>query len=361
MDISFSIKKSWSRSWLLLGLAWVVGCAEVDVPTPEPAKVPVRSQVLEPTSFRPSLRLYGKVEPAARLQLLAPAAGRVSYEPRFANGFRIGERVTAGESLFRVDNEALRLHHVEAELALRGAEAELERTRLGVEGGFLAAADLKRREIDTDVARERLASAIRELERLQVLSPGNGVLWVEKRIAAGSEILAGTLLAEVASDGKSRVEAWATTNDLQRLERGFEVECLAPGAGKVVGRGRLSEVARQVDARGTVRLVVTVDDDLGLPPPGEGLELRVILSERLAALTLPEEALLVDGGVAAVFVLEPSGSDYKARLRPVRPGSRSGGRVEILDGVSEGERVAIRGTEFLADGLLAVEAEDTKG
>jgi len=107
-----------------------------------------------------------------------------------------------------------------------------------------------------------------------------------------------------------------------------------------------------------VRLVVTVDEDLGLPPPGEGLELRVLLHERPAALTLPEEALLVDGGMAAVFVLEPIGSDYKARLRPVRPGSRAGGRFEVLDGVRDGERVAVRGTELLADGQLAVEAEE---
>ncbi len=31
--------------------------------------------------------------------------------------------------------------------------------------------------------------------------------------------------------------------------------------------------------------------------------------------------------------------------------------IEIIDGVRAGERVAVKGTEFLADGLLAVEAE----
>lgn len=353
-----SLKTVRGAGVVLALLTALAGCGEVAEETPEPARVPVRSEVVAPAPFRPRVRLYGKVEPAARLSLLAPATGRVRYEPRFSGGLRTGERVREGEELFRVENERLRLQHAEAELALRGAETELDRARRGVEGGFLPTAELKRREIDADLAQERLTSAKNELERLRVRAPGDGVLWVERSIAAGSEVEAGALLAEVAGDGTPRLEAWATTADLERLERGLEVECLSPGSDKVVGRGRLSEVARRVDAGGTVRLVVTVGEDLGLPPPGEGLELFVLLQERPAALTLPEEALLVDGGVAAVFVLEASGSDYKARLRPVRPGSRAGGRFEILDGVRDGERVAVAGTELLADGQLAVEAEE---
>ena len=58
-------------------LAVFVGCAEVAEEPPEPAKVPVRSEVLTPAPFQPNLRLYGKVEPAARLSLLAPATGTV--------------------------------------------------------------------------------------------------------------------------------------------------------------------------------------------------------------------------------------------------------------------------------------------
>lgn len=353
-----SLKTLRGAGGVLALLTALAGCADVAEETPEPAKVPVRSEVVSPAPFRPHLRLYGKVEPAARLSLLAPAAGRVRYEPRFAEGLRTGERVRFGEELFQVENERLRLQRAEAELALQGAVAELDRARRGVEGGFLSTAELKRREIEADLARERLASAETELERLHVRAPGDGVLWVEQTVAAGSEVEAGALLGEVAGDGTPRVEAWATPADLDRLERGLEVECLNPGGEKVVGRGRLSEVARRVDAAGTVRLVVTVGEDLGMPPPGEGLELRVLLHERPAALTLPEEALIVDGGMAAVFVLEPVGSDYKARLRPVRPGSRADGRFEVLDGVREGERVAVQGTELLADGQRAVEAEE---
>lgn len=332
-------------------------CGEVREPPAQPAKVPVRSELVRTSSFRPVLALYGTVEPASRTEVRPLESGVLTWAPRFAAGLRTGERVRQGETLFTIGNEELDLAHTEAELDLSAAEAELERAERGVDGGFLPEAELKRREIAAELARERLKSLVRRLERLEWTVPRSGVLSVDRVVPGGTEVAAGTVLAEIAGDGRPRVEAWATTSDLQRLELGLEVDCRMPGSDSVVGRGALAEIAGEVDRGGTVRLVVTIEEDVAMPPPGEGLELDVRLTERAAALTLPEEAVIVDGGVSSVFVLEPSGSWYKARLRPVRPGSRSGGRVEILDGLRAGERVAVEGTELLDDGLLAVEAE----
>lgn len=346
-----------ARSFLSSLVVVLIACVEIPEPPPEPARVPVRSEVVAPGPFQPSLTLYGKVEPASRVEVRTAETGVLRYAPRFAGGLRTGERVASGEPLFAIDNEALRLCLAEAELAVRSAESELDRAQRGVDGGFLPEAELKRRQIEAELARERLASARLQLERLRYAAPRAGVLWVERATPGGTEVAAGTLLAEIAGDGRRRVEAWATAADLERLEPGLDADCRLPGSDVVVGRGALAELARRVDRDGTVRLVVEIAEDRDLPPPGEGVELDVHLAARAAALTLPEEAVLVDGGITTVFVLETSGGQYKARLRPVRAGSRSHGRIEILDGLRDGERVAVEGTEFLADGLLAVEAE----
>ena len=338
----------------------LLGCWPREQRSPEPAKVPVRSEVIEAGPFRPHLVLLGRVEPSARLEVRSPAAGRIAYPRRFAGGLRTGERVTRGELLFEVDNDAARLRRAEAELAARLAETELARARQGVEGGFLPSAELKQREIDAELAAERLDNARRRSARLRVTAPAAGALRVDRVVAPGSEIArAETLVAELLADGLPRVEAWAAASDRDRLRTGLEVECLAPGSGRVVGRGTVAEVAREVDRTGTLRLVVEMtgaNGASGPPMPGEGVELRLLLEARPQAVTVPQEALVVDGGVASVFVLEPSGSHYRARRRLVQSGSWSDGRVEILDGLNSGERVAVRGAEFLADGLPAVEA-----
>ncbi len=208
-----------------------------------------------------------------------------------------------------------------------------------------------------------LESARRRAARLRVTAPASGTLRVDRVFAPGSEITgAEALIAEVLGEGMPRVEAWAAASDRDHLRPGLAVECLAPGTDRVVGRGTVAEVAREVGHTGTLRLVIKMiesDDSSasGLPIPGVGVELRLLLDAKPEAVTVPREALLVDGGVASVFVLEPSGMQYRARRRLVRSGSWSGGRVEILDGLAPGERVAVRGAELLADGLLATEAE----
>ncbi len=347
--------------WLLLAPALLLsfpGCRPPESRRPEPAKVPVSSEVLEAAPFRARLTLLGKTEPAARLELRSPATGRVRYPPRFAGGLRTGERVAAGELLFEIDNDDIRLRLAEAELAARLANSELERARLGVEGGFLPVAQLTQREIDAELASERLASARLQAERLRFTAPAGGVLRVERTLPPGTELgRADMLMAELAGDGLPRVEAWGAAADLERLRPGLAVECLSPGTEKVVGRGELREVAREVDRAGTLRLVAAVSEDLGMPLPGEGVEVAVLLDAHPDAITLPQEALVVDGGVASVFVLEPSGTGYRARRRLVVPGSWSDGRIEVLDGLQAGERVAVRGAEFLSDGLPAAEAE----
>ena len=348
-----------SERWILLTACLVLGgCWPESREVPPPAKVPVRSEVLASGLFQPSLVVLGRVEPAAQLELKSPSVGHISYPRRFASGLRTGERVARGELLFEIENEAARLRLAEAGLAAKLAESELARARQGVEGGFLSMAELKQREIDAELATERLASARLQATRLSYRAPAPGILRVERVLAPGSEITAAdTVVAELAGDGALRVEAWAAAADRDRLRAGLEVECQAPGAGKTVGRGSVTEIAHQVDRTGTLRLVVAVSEDVGMPLPGEGIELRLLLDPKPEAVTVPQEALLVDGGVSSVFLLEPSGAEYRARRRLVVVGSWSDGRVEILDGLSAGERVAVRGAEFLADGLPAVEAE----
>lgn len=347
----------------LLGLGCCVAlvltaCQSPPEPPPPPAKVPVTTEVLEEGPFQARLRLLGTVEPSLRVDIRTRERGKIRYASRFAEGFRAGRSVEAGELLFVLENDDVELLAAEAELQARGAAAELERARRGVEGGFLPDMELKNREIQMSLAEERLGNARAKLARLRHHAPAGGTLAVDAVVAAGVELDAGHVVARLAASGRPVVEAWAAAGDLPYLAPDLEVECLQPATGNVVGRGRLRELAGEVDTMGTVRAVVVISEDFGMPRPGEGVEVDVLLPHRQSVLTVPEEALLVESGVSRGFVLSPSGSDYKAEMRVLQTGLRSGGRIEVIYGLQAGERIAVRGAEFLADGLLAVEAVD---
>ena len=165
---------------VLLCLATLpLACRQPPPQEPPPARVPVSVHEVEAAPFRPSVRLLGRVEPAARIELRADVAGTVAYPQRFAGGLRTGETVRAGELVFRVDSPEVQLAVVEAELQSEAAEAEVERSRQGVEGGFVSTATHKKNEIQARIARERLANARAARTATRESSPGG------RRVAGG--------------------------------------------------------------------------------------------------------------------------------------------------------------------------------
>jgi membrane fusion protein (multidrug efflux system) len=64
------------------------------------------------------------------------------------------------------------------------------------------------------------------------------------------------------------------------------------------------------------------------------------------AVWVPASALVVRGQMEAVFVA----ADGHAQLRLVRTGKRTSSEVELLAGLSRGEKVVIEGATGLRDG-----------
>ncbi len=65
-------------------------------------------------------------------------------------------------------------------------------------------------------------------------------------------------------------------------------------------------------------------------------------------LTLPYSSLQYRYGVNRVFVV----AGDKLTVRELQVGERIGDRIEIVNGVKEGERVAITDVDTLADGTI---------
>jgi membrane fusion protein, multidrug efflux system len=89
---------------------------------------------------------------------------------------------------------------------------------------------------------------------------------------------------------------------------------------------------------------VLPNPDLVLPA-GMFMHVEVVLEERPAVL-IPEEAVITEGESTFVFIVE----DERARRRPVRLGQRTGGAVEVLEGLKAGEPVVRLGIQRLRDG-----------
>lgn len=277
-------------------------------PTPPAITVQERvwhidTQTIQPTSLRPTLTLYGRVEAPDRVRAASPVSGRVLEVL-----VRDGERVRAGQVLARIDPRDLKPRLAQAradvereKLRYKSDQAALAQERQLLE---LAQAALRRAELiqaqklgsqaSTDQAREQLARAqLAVTQREQALAEHparlaqlQSKLAEAERDAARGEITAPfaarigkveaaagdqvqpnqTLLTLYPSDAiylRAKVPAHLSEELRAALQRGEELIATADFGGKPL-RARLERLSGEADARG-VDALLRLDEPSDVP------------------------------------------------------------------------------------------------
>jgi len=130
---------------------------------------------------------------------------------------------------------------------------------------------------------------------------------------------------------------------LMRIGQPVEVHVLAfPGR---VFKAKISWVAPSIDAS-THRLSVRADVENpdGALKPGMFANFSIITGEAQTASAVPQSAIVYEGDTARVWV---AGDEGTIAARSVRTGQIADGMVEILAGLSPGEKIVTSGALFI--------------
>jgi RND family efflux transporter MFP subunit len=312
--------------------------------------------------LREWLRLSGRVVPPPdRDATLSPRVEGVLAEVTA----RLGERVTRGQVLARVDSAALADALAAADAAAKSAEADAAakrrmatRTRTlvtrGVVSGEQAEADEAAAlagEAMLAQVRAARAEAARRSRWAEVVAPFDGVV-VRVLRQAGEPVdgTAATPVVEIAAEHPVDVALDATAPVLARLREGQTAEIVVESSASATIPAHVKSVAAAVDpttGTGPVRLAPATDDSSLLL--GRVVEARIAVAQHDEAIVVPASALRggASGTVEAVVV-----TDHKVHVHTVVPGMRDGDRVEILSGLSAGDVVVIDDPVGLADDAL---------
>lgn len=220
---------------------------------------------------------------------------------------------------------------LEAAIAARGsAEAELQRAEAAV----------------------RTAGVVGDGRYLAVRSPISGRI-TEVDTQLGAFVAAGTELFNVSDPRRIQVEAAVPAPEAQRIQPGDRAIVELPNGGIVEAVVR--SVTSSVDPQSRAAAVVL---QMNGAPGGlkQGQSVRARITPRgseTRGIILPEEAVQQVEGRDVVFVQVRGGF----QAIPVSIGSRSNGRVEILEGLRAGQLVVTQGAFVLKSQLGASEAE----
>jgi len=384
---------------LALSLVLLSACEGERVAEPPPAEPPVVAGVsveairLEPvlatvdavgtvrsktqTSITSKVQGYVREVRARQGDRVEKGAVLVTVDP---HEFSVGaERAQAAVSEAEMLRDELRQTLAEAEANLRTTEAdyrhadataarygELYARELisaqeyeGVEArrqSLAAAVEQARARIRAVQARERqvrfrITQAMAEWETARIalgdariVAPATAVV-VDRRVEPGTLAVPGQTLLVLEDPRVYRLEAEVPESEMGRIRLGERVPVILDSLRRTLD-GRVAEI---VPAADPLSRTVTVKLDLPAGPDlRSGLFGRARFpAGRRRALLVPTTALVERGQLASVYVVD---ARDVARLRLVTIGARHPDRVEILSGLSAGERVVVHGAARVRDG-----------
>jgi membrane fusion protein (multidrug efflux system) len=92
--------------------------------------------------------------------------------------------------------------------------------------------------------------------------------------------------------------------------------------------------------------------------PGMSANVSAVLSERMNALTVPNEAIFAEGSQTFVYVVKADSSVARA---PLTLGTRLPGSVEVVSGLQPGAVVVVAGHQKLFDGAKVMPIHSQAG
>ena len=288
---------------------------------------------------------------------------------------RLGDRVAKGQVVARMDDRDVKEQVKQAEASLELARATARQREFDKTASFTTferQKNLFQRELQTkptledaearynassaqvDVAKAQVMQTQARLDELKItlnntviLSPVDG--FVGKRtLDPGAFAGANTPVISVVDIDSVRLIANLVEKDFRRVTPGVEAMVEVDAfPGETFG-GKVSRVSPVFDpATRTAGLEIEVPNPGYRLKPGMYARVRLTVDRRPNALTVPRNAVVDNDGKRGVFLIDDGNV---ARFNMVRTGLQDGEKVEILEGLSDGQRVITTGAIALRNG-----------
>jgi RND family efflux transporter MFP subunit len=370
---------------LLAAVSWLLGTggtAQVTTLTVRQAPAGSASTVLNASGYVTARRratvaakITGRLTEVLVEEGLPVAAGQVLArldDAEYRAALQLAESRHAA-ALRAVEEAATRLELARLTLArtqrlfdqeVAGA-ADLDAARTEVQG-LEARVALQRQEVV--VAEREVALRRTQLDDTVVRAPFDGIV-ISKDAQPGemvSPISAGggftrTGICTIVDMGSLEIEVDVNESYISRVHAGQPVEAVLDAYPDWRIPARVITTIPAADrqkATVLVRIGFEALDERILPDMGVKVAFREAASAgeepRRPPIVVPRSAVRRDGGVDVVFLVRQN----RVERRAVTTGATTGHKVEILAGLSSGERVVVQGPSELADGQKVQPRED---
>ena len=392
---------------LLGALAWrypskpVVGpeIASAVVTAAAQKPVGVELAVVQRVTLQDDVQSVGTLRSHQSVMLRPEVAGRVQ-----ALGFSDGARVRKGQVLVQLDDTLQRAEVKQAQAQVSIAQANHQRNRELVAQNFVAQRVLDESAAALQVAQAQQTLADARLSRMAITAPFAAQVGM-RAVNVGDYVKDGADLLNLEDPSTMLVDFRLPERYAQQIKTGQLVELVLDAFAGRIFKARVQAIDPLLDANGrSVHVRAVLPNTPGVPidqaalasrvqrvshapesaPLRAGMfaRIRAIFGVNTAALVVPEEAIVPQGGKQFVIKAVPlaaSGAPTVAGGAPAQPSSapdvawvsmrqevklgvRQAGKVQVLEGLNENQAVVVAGQQRLQrDGTPLSKLESAGG
>lgn len=346
----------------IMPLLLLAGCSKEPPVAAAPEGIPVSVQKVSTMAFTESAYFIGELASSQEYDIPTGQAGTIQKVY-----VQVGDRVTKGQSLFVIEHnqllvdlnsQGIQLQNQVSLTELQAADAQkqwdstsilydqgavskdaYDQAKLRLEQALYAAANAKENlKATTSRLKTQIADAV-------VKSPVSGMV-ASSAIQTGQEV--GNIPAmKIVGTSSMVVKASVPESIISKVRIGQQATLTFGDKDSKTIPARVVQVdavpANQSHMYGVELQLEDMDTTLR---SGMYTEVNLITASYPQKVGIPKSALRKDDAGAFV-VLEVQG---KAVLRPVKPGLVNGESVEILEGLTKGETLIVKGQTYLKEG-----------
>ena len=294
------------------------------------------------TSLQDDAQAVGTLKSRQSVMLRPEVAGRV-VQIAFADG----ARVRKGQLLVQLDDVLQKAELSQAQAQVSVARANMTRNQELVVQNFVAEAQLA-------LAQARLA-------RMRIVAPFDGTLGI-RNVNLGDYVKDGADLVNLEDTSALYVDFRLPERYQGKVANGQKVKVELDALPGQTYQAKVVALDPLVDANGrslAVRALLPSGSKPAQPSGVQPLPLRpgmfarttTVFSVTDEALTVPEEAIVPQGGKQFVIVLDAKGEgearQWLTRKVEVKLGVRRAATVQLLEGVQAGDTVVVAGQQRL--------------
>lgn len=340
------------------------GCSKkVDTATEENKAIPVVVKEAKKDTISANTVITGKVSASSEVAILPKMFGKAIRVP-----VDIGSRVKKGDLLVKLDTTDLeislgaainglrnaKLTHDQALLNYNNAKSNYDRMLKLYQSGAISVQQLEQAQLSMNVAKDNLnaptiPTAQNQIENIRnqisngtITSPIDGEV-ASRSIDPGEMASSGQSVMSIVNIDKVFVEGNVAESDIALVKEGQKVKVKVDAAGGVF-EGILkivSPVANPQTKAYTVK--VEISNPGHKLKPGMFAEIQISTGNKNDVIVVPKEALINRGADKTIYIV----NNNVAEERVVETGLEAQDKVEIVRGLSLGEKYVIEGQQSL--------------